>query len=404
VSKPARALAALVALAVWVAAAPAAADDPPSFTDTDILGKPVPYFRIEAFNVRYTHFDQNGTGYQSRAALRGGPGAELKLTGPRGGPGSEWETVEQPQAEIIASQGDRITHRIWLPADVVTAASPDAIDAVSTASRTNEAGSLDWTTRYKSSAVTTVIVRNGFHSEENWFSWNSSFGLVRSFAEENTVLEANVSQVSDWFDAFALNGAHEGHTSRSTTTMSAGLTQVLSPTTMAHIDYGITFQHGQLSNGWNIVPLTNGSDALEKLPPTRTRHAIVGRVAQFLPWNGAVHAFYRFYVDDWGILANTLELELLQRVSRLSYLRLNYRFHRQAGADFFHTRVSPDFTIATADSDLAPLDAHTIGVKGAVDLPVHFARNLHADLAVERYFRSNDLRVSVYSCGIGLLF
>src|SRR5262249_50085948 len=154
----------------------------PSFSDTDILGKPPPYFRIEAFNVRYTHFDQDGTGYQSRAAPRGGPGAELRFTGPRGGPGSEWLTVGQPQGGIVAQQGDRITHRIWLPADVVTAASPDAIDAVSNASRTNEAASIDWTVTYKSSDRTSFSVRNGLHNEENWRSWNSGFGFSRSFA------------------------------------------------------------------------------------------------------------------------------------------------------------------------------------------------------------------------------
>ena len=43
-------------------------------------------------------------------------------------------------------------------------------------------------------------------------------------------------------------------------------------------------------------------------------------------------------------------------------------------------------------------------MKGSLDLPVSFARNLHADVSVERYFRSNDLRVSVYSCGLGFLF
>jgi hypothetical protein len=397
-------LSALVALSVWATAVPAAADDPPSFTDTDILGKPVPYLRIEAFNIRYTHFDQSGTGYQSRAALRGGPGAELKRTGPKGGPGSEWETVEEAQAEIIAKQGDRITHRIWLPVDIVTAASPDAIDAVSTASRTNEAGSIDWTIAYKASPETSIVVRNGLHNEENWRSWNTGFGVVRSFAEENTVLEAGLTQITDWFDKYTLQGDHDGHTSRATTTLSAGLTQVLSPTTIAHLDYGLTLQRGQLSNGWNIVPLTTGDIALEIVPPARTRHAMVGRIAQFLPWNGAVHAFYRFYLDDWGIRGNTAEVELFQRLSRLSYLRLNYRFHQQTGASFFSTRVSPSFKTATADSDLAPLDAQTVGVKGVLDLPVRFARNLHADIAVERYFRSNDLRVSVYSCGLGLLF
>jgi hypothetical protein len=75
--------------------------------------------------------------------------------------------------------------------------------------------------------------------------------------------------------------------------------------------------------------------------------------------------------------------------------------------------VAPGFALATADSDLAPLDAHTVGVKGSLDLPAafrlaagwpRFARNMHVDLAVERYFRTNDLRVSDYSSGLGYLF
>jgi hypothetical protein len=402
------ALSALAVLSALAASAPARAQDPPSpppvFSDGDILGQPPPYFRIEAFNVRYTHFDQSGTGYQSRAATTGGPGSELKLVGPKRGPGSEWATIEQPQAEIIARQGDRITHRIWIPVDIVTAASADAIDAVSTASRMNEAGSIDWTITYKADDKTNVSVRNGIHYEENWVSWNAGFGFTRSFLEDNTTVEAGVTQVNDWFDKYTLAGAHDGHTARSTTTLTGGVTQLLSPTTIAHADYGFTYQRGQLSNGWNIVPLTNGSEALEIVPKTRVRHALMGKVAQFLPWNGAAHASYRFYADDWGIFGHTMELELYQRLSRISYVRFNYRFHRQSGADFFTTRAAPTFTVATADSDLAALDAHTFGVKGSLDLPVRFARTLHADLAVERYFRTNDLRVSVYSCGLGFLF
>ena len=367
----------------------------------DILGKPPPYFRIEQINFRYTHFDQSGTGYQSRAGL-----SALGVPFPvrTGGPGSEWETVEQPQAEIIAKQGDRITHRIWLPADVVTAASPDAIDVVSTASRTNESGTIDWTMKYKASDQTSFSVRSGTHNEENWTAWNVGFGFTRSFAEDNTVLEAGVNQITDWFDKLKLNGDHDGHTSRSTTGATVGVTQLLSPTTIAHADYGVTLQRGQLSNGWNIVWMPTGAYALESMPKTRVRHALAARVAQWLPWNGALHAFYRFYADGWGIIAHTFEAELYQRVSRFSYLRATYRFHRQTGADFFTTQAPVGFVTATSDSDLAPLDAHTFGLKGALDLPVSFAKNLHLDLAVERYFRTNDLRVSVYSCGLGFLF
>jgi hypothetical protein len=66
--------------------------------------------------------------------------------------------------------------------------------------------------------------------------------------------------------------------------------------------------------------------------------------------------------------------------------------------------VAPGFTLATADSDLATFDAQTVGFKVAADVPVRFARGLRFDLGGERYFRSNDLRVNVFSCALGLLF
>ncbi|MFT3775227.1 MAG: DUF3570 domain-containing protein [Minicystis sp.] len=387
---------ALAALFVGMIAGNAIADEAPeatkpAFSDADILGKPPPYFRIESVSLRYTHIEQTGTGFQSRR-------------GPAGGPGDEALRVEQPQLEVIAKQGDRITHRVWIPVDIVTAASPDGIDVVSTASRTNEAGSVDWTTTYKWSPETSLAARTGLHNEENWRSWNVGFGFTRSFAEDNTVLEGSVNQIADWFDKYTLAGKHDGHTARSSLNASLGLTQILSPTTIGHIDYGITLQRGQLSNGWNAVPLTDGNWALEVLPKGRVRHAIVGRVAQWLPWNGAAHGFYRFYVDDWGIRAHTMEFELYQRFSPSLYARVNYRFHTQTAASFFHTRVAPGFTIATADSDLASLDAQTVGFKIAAEIPVRFAKTLRLDLAAERYFRSNDLRASVVSCGLGLLF
>jgi Protein of unknown function (DUF3570) len=397
-----RAATVLLGLSSLLATPEAGAEDPPPAATAapappaapafgDVLDKPRPYFRIEAVNLRFTHYDQTGRGYQSRA-------------GPPGGPGDERLMVEQPQLEVIAKQGDHLTHRIWLPVDIVTAASPDAIDLVSGASRTNEAGSFDWTATYARDKAS-VSMRNALHEEENYRSWTVGLAGTYALAEDNTVLSASANEVMDWFDKYLLNGAHNGHAARNSTNFNVGLTQLLSPTTIAHVDYGLTLQEGQLGNGWNTVPVQGGDFTFEVLPKTRHRHALSGKIAQYLPWNGAVHASYRFYADDWGILAHSMELELHQRLSSFSRLRLNYRYHTQTGADFFTTLVPTDAPArATADSDLAPLHAHTIGIKGSFDFPVRFAKNLHADLSVERYFRSNDLRVSVISCGLGLLF
>src|SRR4051794_37032842 len=155
----------------------------------------VPPYQIDSVRFRFTHYDQDGRGYQSRA-------------GPPGEPGSERLIVEQPQAEVVARLGDRIVERIWVPIDVVTAASPDhsrynkpidAPDAVTTSSRINVAGSLDTLTSYRYDAVTELYFRAAFHLEEPFESWGFGIGGARSFADDNTVISASLNQIVDWF-------------------------------------------------------------------------------------------------------------------------------------------------------------------------------------------------------------
>ncbi len=379
--------------ACWLlASSTARADD-----DDDLFH--LPPVRIESIRTRFTHFAQNGLGWQSQA------GAPM-------GPGSEEATVEQAQVEVVARQG-RLTHRLWVPLDVITAASPDAIDGdfpkgvdtVSSASRQNEAGSVELVTSYQADRRTEAFVRAGFHLEEMYRSWSLGTGGSRSLADDNAVVAASINQVYDWFDTFLINGTRVGHANRSSTNANLALTQLLSPTTVAHLNYGGTVQLGELGNTWNSVPLTTGVRGPEILPHLRHRHAFVGRIAQWLPWRGAIHAFYRFYVDNWGIVAHTVEAQLYQRLSPSVYVRVDYRVHVQQGVDFFTTRAAPDGGYRTGDSDLASFVAQTWGAKLAVDLPfAQKLRDAHFDLGVERYSRSNGLRASIVSCGVGFRF
>lgn len=381
-------------LALSLLARSAGADDPDLSGDA-ILDHPSP-FHIESARVRYTHFDQNGLGYQSQA-------------GPVRGPGSEELTVEQPQLEVIAKQGDKITYRLWVPIDVITSASTEAIDkwpdAVSGASRVNEAGSLDLTTTYQSDHESSAFLRAGFHVEAPFRSWNIGVGGARSFADDNAVVAASVNQVFDWFDTFYINGDRRGHATRSSTNGNLSLTQLLSPTTVVHIDYGLTVQLGELGNTWNVVPLVDGTRGEERLPSLRHRHAFVGRLAQWLPWDGALKGFYRFYADNWGLSAHTVEVELYQRIGPAFYLRANYRFHQQSGVSFFSIDAPLDAPVRTADSDLAPFYAQTFGIKAALDL--RFNRRIKdalIDFGYERYIRSNDLHASILTCSLGFRF
>jgi Protein of unknown function (DUF3570) len=386
-----RALPLALVLAIGSGAARA---DEPSLSGEDILGRAAP-FSIESARVRFTHYDQDGHGYQSQA----GPS-----------PGLETLTVEQPQLEVVARQG-KFTHRLWVPVDVITNASADAIDGwpppdvVSQPSHIVEAASIDFTTSYQRDARTSMFFRGGFHIENPFRSWNLGIGGQRSFADDNTVIAASLNQVFDWLDRFTIQGVRIGRAERSSTNVNLSLTQLLSPTTIGYLGYGLTVQLGTLGNTWNAVPLADGTLGDERLPGLRHRHAFVARLAQALPWRGAVKGFYRFYVDNWGVVAHTLEAQLYQRLGPWFYLRANYRFHSQNSVDFFSIRAAVDAQLRTADSDLALFNAQTVGILAAVDVPfARRLRDLHFDFGYERYFRTNDLRVNMYTCAAGFLF
>jgi hypothetical protein len=364
-----------------------------SYDDSRILDAMGAGLHLQSVMTRVTGFDQFGYGYQAQ----GGP---TPLS-----PGSERLTVFEPQVELIFRQGDRLTHRVWIPVDVVTNASPDAIDVVSSASRHVEAGSIDWTTTYRASKTVDLSMRSGVHLENPFRSWDSGMAIRRSYADDATVLSASALEVFDWFDHFNIHGDRSGHTDRNGTTGTVGLSQVLTPTTVASINYGLTVQEGTMGNTWNSVPLASGGRGPELLPDQRLRHALVGRLAQWLPWNGALRLYYRFYADDWGIVAHSVEGQLMQRLTPELYVGGTYRFHTQTGATFFTPLAPLGATLRVADSDLAPLDSETVGGKIVMDFPLAGEiRALHLELDCERYVRTNDLRVNIVSWATGFRF
>ena len=324
-------------LACFLATAQAAGQ--PTFRDSEVL-RQKPRFELELAQTRITAYSQRGYGYQSQA-------------GPPSGPGSQALQVLEAQAEFVVHQGDHLTHRLWVPVDVVTSASTNANDryyatpdVISTASAQNVAKEADYQLIVQPNHTETYSGGIGFHAEEPFGSWVLSFGYRRSLAEDNATLALNVSQVLDWFNKFALGGRKDGRASRTTTSASASLSQLLSTTTIATLGADIGLQHGELSNTWNTVPLVPGGRALERLPAGRMRESATLRLAQWLPWNGALGLTYRFYADSWDVVAHSFEAELRQRAASWLTLSANVRFHRQTAVEFFTVRSHEDGRIA----------------------------------------------------------
>lgn len=400
-------------------AAPASPTADAEAIDASILGEDEKPKRVtvERVQAKLTFYDQYGRGYQSKA-------------GPPEGPGSERLQVAQPMGMITLRQRNpAISHTITGVFDMVSSASADALDAVSSASRYNEAGTLDATTSIETSERDTLSLRYGIHIEEHWRTGFGGLGYSGSFNEENTVVSASINVIVDYFDDLHPRGWNDAQTYRFALNDNLSLVQVLSPTTIAMLSYGVTLQQGTLENGWNSIYVADAQTygcfdtpdqsadydcpnrRRENLPRRRIRHAAAAQLAQHLPrTRTTLKARYRHYRDDFSLRAHTVDSWVYQWLGRRAYLRLGYRYHRQRGNAFWRRSVveaTPTDSFYTADSDLAAFASHQPSIKGVFYLRPPQAGSGGAqaiDVGYARYFRTNDLHVNVFSLGYAQSF
>jgi len=370
-------------------------------TDAEIIGTADKDWKIEDVELRTTYYTQSGHGFQSQ-------------DGSIGAAGSEALTIYEPWAQFRIRQNDKVTHEITLPVDIITSASANAvdaykgIDAMSTASQRNESADLDIRTTIKTTDVDTITTRFTAHGEEPLGSGTAGAGYRRSLADDNATVGVNGSLTMDVFDIRDHQGGFHGKTDRITANANVSASQLLSPTTVIDGSYGITYQHGTLDpSGWNAVPVSNGTVVDEILPHSRTRHAWSVHLAQRIPQtDSTLKLWYRFYLDNFGVRAHTVEVDGYQYLVPWLYLRASYRFHHQNGASFFTTDMplSQDpLDPRTADSDLAPFDAHEVSaslvlVRGRAPAGLK-SWSVSAELL--HYWRTNDLTINTVSLSFG---
>jgi hypothetical protein len=379
-------------------------DDLPEMplTDQQIIGSPT-HWKIEDVEVRTSYLSQYGHGYQSQDGT------------PRGTAGSEAMNIIEPWTLFHLRQNDHIVHEVMIPVDVLTHASPNVgywfyqnPDAITSASRHNVSGDIDVRTTITESPVDTVTTHVKFHAEEPLASGLVGGGYTRHLADDNATLGVSGSFTIDGFDLHDVAGDYLGKSTRETGNVNLTASQLLSPTTVVDGIYALTLQAGQLDadNGWEAVPLTNGSITSEVFPHERTRQAFAARIAQNIPWTGTtLKASYRYYTDSFDVHAHTVEVDAYQYIVPWLYVRGSYRFHTQTAVDFFTTRlmfpiVAPYYT---ADSDLAAFDANewTAQVVIVRDRAPSWLKRWRLTAEVMEYWRTNDLRITMVSLSAG---
>jgi hypothetical protein len=358
-----------------------------------------PDVRIDRFGARLSLFHQEGRGYQSQA--------DVDATGR----GSEFTFIANPVLYMHLSQRDGITHDVYLPIDILTSVSTDALSAVSTASRDNESFTLDVTTTIPDTDDSRFLVRWGGHVEEELKSVNGGLGISLDFADDNAQLVLAADAIVDIFDPVQYNGVDLGLTERLTLSMNASFSQLLSESTTLTLGFGLTGQIGHIHTPWNSVPLQDGGRIGDLFPPSRLRNAASVRLAQAIPDSRTFFgAAYRFYIDDYGAIAHSAEGQITQYVTDDAWLRVGYRYHSQGAPYFFATGLPGSTSIRayrTADSDLAPLDLHEVsgGLRYFYDRRGQPSdRDGYLELGYVYYGRSNSLENHMGTIGFQTAF
>ena len=75
--------------------------------------------------------------------------------------------------------------------------------------------------------------------------------------------------------------------------------------------------------------------AQEVYPDTRTSDAINIRYMYHLPWQASTGGSYRYFTDDWGIDAHTVQFSYTHVLYENWTADIKYRYYQQTAADFY---------------------------------------------------------------------
>ncbi|MCA9677928.1 MAG: DUF3570 domain-containing protein [Kofleriaceae bacterium] len=151
---------------------------------------------------------------------------------------------------------------------------------------------------------------------------------------------------------------------------SVSASQIVSPRLVVGLTYDVSRLDGFQENPYRSVITAEGL-VMERHPQTRRRQAWAASARWFVGRTATtVIASHRVYVDDWGIVAHTPELRVVQEAGDAADVAIRYRYHHQSAADFYlpsYPSADPsDFPYLTDDVKLSAFTSHTIGFKVGV--------------------------------------
>jgi hypothetical protein len=252
----------------------------------------------------------------------------------------------------------------------------------------------------------------GFSQEYDFTSLNLNASLARDFNDKNTTISLGVAFEQDQLRPVGGTPVglrpttpreRTGQGTRQVSDLLLGLTQVMNRRWLTQVNLGWGRGSGEHSDPYKLLSVVDGGSGLltgdqyvhEKRPDQRTRTSLFWQNKVHLE-HDVVDVGYRYYRDDWGVQAHTLDTRYRWALGEGGrYIEPRWRFHRQTAADFWRgwliegsgpgqwnsASSSTSLVNASADPRLGAFTAHTLGA--TVGWPLRGQREL--TLRLEAY-------------------
>ncbi|MET3114315.1 hypothetical protein AAKU52_002049 [Pedobacter sp. CG_S7] len=362
--------------------------------------------KLDEVNFVSSYYHQNG----NNSAVTGGIGTE-KLT--------DFANTFDVQVSKLNKNGRKNTLLFEIGIDHYSSASSDKIDpsTISSASSadTRVYPSINWSQSNETTGNSFGFT-GSYSSEYDYQSMGAAFNLTRLSNNKNTQFDFKLQAFLDsWTVILPIelrtgNGKSNeesggGTSPRNSFSTSFSLSQVINQRLQAAVIVEPAYQHGLLATKYQRNYFTDGSMRAETLPNSRYKLPIALRLNYFPDDRFIVRAFYRYYMDNWGIRAHTAELEVPVKLSSFISVSPFYRYNKQTGTKYFapYGQHNPEAAYFTSDYDLSTLnsDFYGIGIRLSPPKGVFGLQRLNMlELRYGHYSRSTKLTSNIISLNL----
>ncbi|UEG49911.1 DUF3570 domain-containing protein [Ferruginibacter lapsinanis] len=365
--------------------------------------------KLEEVNLISSYYHQDG----NNSSVTGGIGTE-KLT--------DFANIIDVKFTKYDTKNRLHTFTGELGVDTYSSASSDKIDLKANSSASSSDiriyPSVSWSMENKQRGTT--IGLNASSSTE--FDYQS-FGLGASFSKKSKDNNREVGiKAQAYLDQVKLiypielrtttsGGGRErddndyASTARNSFTGSLTYSQIVNQRLQLMFLLDLAYQQGFLALPFHRVILNDNTHKSELLPSSRFKIPVGIRANYFAGDKVIIRTFYRFYHDDWGLTANTADIETSIKVTPFFSVTPFYRYYNQSAIKYFapYMEHTANDAFYTSNYDLSKFDSHFLGAgirlappKGVFGIQ-HFSA---LEIRYGHYNRSNGLNSNIVSLNI----